>query len=210
MLNGQVEGGRAFILHTHTDGDEVRASVLEPGRFGLLFDRHFPAIHRYLHRRVGPELALDLASETFTVAFARRETFNPAQGDVRQWLFGIAANLLRNHRRAERRQLLAYARSGIDPIMEHAFDEAEERIDAQAVGPAIARALWALTEGERDALLLHAWAGLAYEEIARALDVPLGTVRSRLSRGRRKIRELLGADEQVQDVIVKPGGETDG
>jgi len=162
----------------------------------LIFDRHFVAIHRYLHRRVGRELAEDLAAETFAVALRRRAGHDPHRADARPWLFGIAANLLRHHRRTERRQLVAYARSGVDPVSEGGFEAADDRVDARAAGPALAWALAALKPWDREVLLLHAWADLTYQEIADALSIPVGTVRSRLARARGRVRELLSANGQ--------------
>ena len=97
----------------------------------------------------------------------------------RRWLYGIAANLLRDHHRAERRRLLAYAKTGVDPILDGGFDAVGARLDAGAEGPAVARALARLTPGDRETLLLYAWADLTYREIAEALTIPIGTVRSR-------------------------------
>jgi RNA polymerase sigma-70 factor (ECF subfamily) len=65
-----------------------------------------------------------------------------------------------------------------------------------AAGPALAHALASLRADERDVLFLYAWAELSYAEIAEALDLPLGTVRSRLSRARARVRELMAADGQ--------------
>src|ERR1035441_10380260 len=84
-----------------SDRDVLRASLEEPARFVLVFDRHFRSVYRFLERQVGATAAEDLAAETFTVAFAQRRTFDARRRDVRPWLFGIAINLLRNHRRAE-------------------------------------------------------------------------------------------------------------
>jgi len=85
--------------------------------FEELFELHFDAIYGYLARRVGPDLARDLASETFTRAFAGRGRYDPRQGEVRPWLFGIASNLLRRHYRDEERRLRAFARLvGVYPV----------------------------------------------------------------------------------------------
>ena len=75
-----------------------------------------------------------------------------------------------------------------------AFDGVEARVDAATAGAALASALSTLGPGERDALLLHAWTDLTYEQIAEALAVPVGTVRSRINRARRVVRERLAAD----------------
>jgi RNA polymerase sigma factor (sigma-70 family) len=188
---GTVEEGDA--LQTLTDAQIISSSEADPSRFGEIFDRHFPAIHRYIHRHVGRELADDLASETFSVAFRRRERFDPTREDAGPWLYGIAANLLRDHHRGERRRLLAYARSGVDPVQDGGFEAADERLDASSAGPAVARALARLKPGDRETLLLYAWADLSYQEIGDALAIPIGTVRSRIHRARRQVHEILAA-----------------
>jgi DNA-directed RNA polymerase specialized sigma24 family protein len=91
----------------------VARSLEEPPAFADIFDRHFGAVHRYLHRRAGRDFADDLAAETFALAFERRETCR-STGSVLPWLYGIATNLLRHRRRAESRQLRAYGRTGLD------------------------------------------------------------------------------------------------
>jgi RNA polymerase sigma factor (sigma-70 family) len=188
---GLVKEGAA--LQTLTDAQIISMSNVDPDRFGEIFDRHFPAIHRYVHRRVGRALADDLASETFSVAFRSRSRFDPERDDAAPWLYGIAANLLRDHHRSERRRLLAYAKTGVDPILDGGFDAVDARLDAGAEGPAVARALARLTPGDRETLLLYAWADLTYREIAEALTIPIGTVRSRLSRARSQVHEILAA-----------------
>jgi RNA polymerase sigma-70 factor (ECF subfamily) len=85
--------------------------------FGAIFERHFVPIHRYLNRRVGLDLAEDLASETFVVAFHRRAGYDWGREGARPWLFGIATNLMRRYRRTERRRLAAYTRIGVDSLV---------------------------------------------------------------------------------------------
>jgi len=92
----------------NTDARAIARSLNEPERFEVVFDRHFAAVHRYLKRRVGTELAQELAAETFLQAFKGRRRF--AGEDALPWLYGIAANLLRMNRRAEERRLRAYSR----------------------------------------------------------------------------------------------------
>ncbi|MET0601603.1 MAG: sigma factor, partial [Baekduia sp.] len=88
-----------------SDAAIIAASIGDPQAFTLLFERHFAAIDRWLHRRVGAPLAEDLAAETFTRAFDHRERFDRSYADARPWLFGIAANLVHDHQRAELRRL---------------------------------------------------------------------------------------------------------
>ena len=177
-----------------TDAELVAASRTDPRAFVTVFERHFDAIFHYLRRRVGRSRAEELAAETFAQAFAARHRFDARYRDARPCLYGIAVNLLRHHFRAEERELRAYARSGVDPLLGE--DASLERLDASMLAPRIAGALAELAPIERDVLLLHAWAGLGYAEIAAALSIPVGTVRSRLNRARARLRELLATSGQ--------------
>jgi RNA polymerase sigma factor (sigma-70 family) len=163
----------------------------EPRAFEPIFDRHFSAVHTYLHRRAGRDLADELAAETFALAFERRASCR-GTGSALPWLYGIATNLLRRRWRTERRQLRAYGRSGVDPWVAYE-DEPAARVDASSVGARLAHALAAMRPRERDALLLYALADLSYEEIAFALEVPVGTVRTWLHRAREVGRRELAA-----------------
>jgi RNA polymerase sigma-70 factor, ECF subfamily len=161
-----------------TDAQAIEASFLEPEVFAVLFDRHFDAVHGYAQRRVGPDLADEIAAEAFTRAFDQRQRYDTSREDARPWLLGISANLLRRHWRSERRRLDAYGRSS------GAANGAELHPPLAAE---LAAALKALPRREREPLLMLAWADLSYEEIAVALAVPVGTVRSRISRARARL-----------------------
>jgi RNA polymerase sigma factor (sigma-70 family) len=175
------------------DSAAIAASIANPASFAVIFDRHFNAIHGYLQRRIGRDLADELSAQAFLIAFAQRARYDTARLDARPWLFGIATNLLRRHRRQELRQLRAYARTGVDPLLDP-FDGIEARLDASGKRPGLAGALGRMPADELNVLLLYAWADLSYAEIAQTLDIPAGTVRSRLSRARGRIRELLEPD----------------
>jgi RNA polymerase sigma-70 factor (ECF subfamily) len=172
-----------------TDGEAIVASVADPPRFGKVFDRHVDAIYGYLCRRVGRMSAEELTSETFARAFDGRERFSGE--DALPWLYGIASNLIRHHVRAERRQLAAYARAASQGERDHVDDDLEGRMDAVAMVPALAEALGRLRPEERDVLLMAAWQGLSYRDIADALGIAIGTVGSRLTRARATVREVL-------------------
>lgn len=165
--------------------------------FHRAFETEFPALYRYLHRRVGAAAADDLAAETFATAFRRWEQFEQSR-PLRPWLYGIAANLLRHHWRDERRKLRAYARTGIDPVLVNE-ESAIERVDAHALERTLAAELAALRPQDREILLLHAWAELSDQEIAEALSLPLGTVKSRLHRTRAHLRNRIGEDGQSKE-----------
>ncbi len=164
-----------------------------PAEFAAIFDRHFDAVHAYLQRRIGRDLADELSAEAFLIAFDGRARYDLSRPDARPWLFGIATNLLHRHRRHELRELRAYARSAADPILD-AFDGVDARIDASGTRRKLVDALAGVPADELDALLLLAWADFSYTEIAEALEVPVGTVRSRLSRARARIRAALEAE----------------
>lgn len=186
-----------MIAHQHLsdvrdDAELIRRSCREPEIFAGLFDRHAPAIHRYVARRLGDSLADDVVAETFLAAFRRRGRYDDGRVDARPWLFGIAANVIGRHRRAEIRLYRALARTGVDRVAESHTERVDARVAAASLNKEIAVALAALSAGDRDVLLLIAWADLSYEEVAEALGIPIGTVRSRLHRARRKVREALG------------------
>ncbi|GAA2093781.1 RNA polymerase sigma factor [Actinomadura alba] len=175
-----------------TDADIIRLSEREPERFAAIFDRHYAEIHGYVARRLGPSLADDVAAETFLVAFDRRGGYDAARSSARPWLYGIASNLVARYRRAEGRQYKALARVGLDDTVDGHADRVVVRLDAEATRGRLAAALAAIAPGDRDVLLLIAWAGLSGDEAAEALAIPAGTARSRLHRARRKLRAALG------------------
>jgi RNA polymerase sigma-70 factor (ECF subfamily) len=171
------------------DGLAFERSVAEPEVFTVIFDRHYRSVYRYLSRRVGNTVADDLAAETFILAFERRAAYRPSSKRALPWLLGIAINLLAHHRRSEARHLRALAASnsgGSTPPSE----ETAPRDDAE-MSQRLVAGLEQLDDYDREVLLLYAWAELKYEEIADVLDIPIGTVRSRLNRARRKVRRAL-------------------
>lgn len=164
--------------------------------FDEVFAAEFEALHGYVARRLGRSAADDLTAETFAIACRRWDDLDPTR-PARPWLYGIAANLMRHHRRKERRMLLAYARTGDDPVLAEE-DVDLRRVAARALQPRLAAALADLRREEREVLLLHAWAELSDTEIAESLSLPVGTVKSRLSRAREHLRNRLGPVGQVE------------
>ncbi len=130
-------------------------------------------------------------AETFLVAFERRERFDSGYDDALPWLLGIATVLVRKHRRVEARAWQAIAASG-QP--EAVVEDRDDRLDASLTVRALAAAIRRMPARDRDALLLYAWGDLDYEGVARALDVPVGTIRSRLNRARRVLRQAAGPE----------------
>jgi RNA polymerase sigma-70 factor (ECF subfamily) len=173
-----------------SDTAAIARSVDEPAAFAELFERHFSAVHRFLSLRTGEQAAGDLASETFVIAFRRRAEYDLTRPDARPWLFGIAANLAREQHRSERRRRETWLRLVRErpPGSENDVLAPE---DAQVNNEILQAALAELSPEERDLLLLFGCVGLSYDEIAEALSLPLGTVRSRIHRLRQKLSERL-------------------
>lgn len=185
------------VAHGHdarpspTDAEVIADAQRTPEHFAAVFDRHYTRIYAYAARRLGRDLAEDVASETFLVAFSRIAGYDPGRPDAAPWLYGIASNLIARHGRAESRRWKALARLAPDEEV-GAHDEAVAgRLDAAGARGVLAAALDRLPTADRDVLLLVAWAGLSQPEVAVALDVPAGTVRSRLHRARQEMRAAL-------------------
>ena len=173
-------------LDMGSDAHAVRRSLTDPRAFGVVFERHFDAVYGYARRRVGADVAEEIATEVFTRAFDRRKSFDLDREDARPWLLGIAANVLRRHWRTERRRLNAYARAAAVGTVDGAREPVE-----------VVSALDSLSRDDRETLFLFAVADLSYEEIAEALGIPVGTVRSRLARARARMRSRLDGREAV-------------
>jgi RNA polymerase sigma factor (sigma-70 family) len=163
-----------------------------PQDFADLYDAYFPDIYRYVAGRLGRDLADDIAADTFLIALRKWDSFDFARGAVRPWLYGIATHLLAQHRRKETRRYRALARMDTGGVVDSHEARVVSWVAAEGLQPQLARALAALSTGERDVLLLVALCDLSHDEVAQALEIPYGTVGSRLSRARKKVRTALG------------------
>lgn len=173
------------------DAAVIEASLVEPAAFATLFDRHATTLFRFLVRRVDPSDADALLGDVFRIAFERRATFDLGRPSARPWLYGIATNVVARHRRGEARRWRAtQAYAGRGRLTADPADDAVTAVDAHREWTLVAGALEQVPDGEREALLLFAWEELGYDEIAVVLDIPIGTVRSRLNRARRRLRSL--------------------
>jgi len=194
-----------------SDGVVIAESLEAPGVFGAIFDRHGSTLLRFLARRVHPAEAEDLLLEVFRIAFERRSAFERDRDSARPWLYGIAANVVAKHHRSEGRRLRAIARLSADRgLADDPAERAVAAVDAGARWTRVAHALGTLPAAERQVLLMFAWEDLSYDEIALALGIPVGTVRSRLSRGRARLAALTEECDPVTHVPLTPcdpGGE---
>ena len=177
------------ILNVSADSDIIRRSIEIPSAFAELFERHAKVIGAFAARRIGADAAQDIVSETFLVAFRRRRDFDASSESARPWLLGIASRLIGKHRGKEAAQWRAFEASagGAVTTSDGAIDEVATRTDAAAALHRLAPRIAALAARDRDTLLLYAWGDLTYEQVAAAQGIPVGTVRSRLNRVRRKL-----------------------
>ncbi|MFD0692046.1 RNA polymerase sigma factor [Actinomadura fibrosa] len=181
------------------DADLIERSLVDPEAFAVLFDRYAAMLYRYVSRRLGPEGAEDIVGETFLAAFSGRERYDLARRDARPWLFGIVTKLVARHHRSEAARYRALRRSPVDGPEEGPADRVAAGVTVTAARPLLAEALAGLPRRDRDVLLLVAWGDLRYEEVATALGIPVGTVRSRLNRARRKVRAVLGDTDPMRE-----------
>jgi RNA polymerase sigma factor (sigma-70 family) len=179
------------------DAELIRRSCEDPEWFALLFERHgrqipslcrLPARHPCGRRRRGRHVPDRLPAP---------EVYDQRYRLALPWLYGIATTLIARHRRGEQRFLRAIERTGIEPPAESLTEQVVAGVAAQGQERHLAAALAALSRKDRDVLLLVALGDLTYEEVAQTLAIPIGTVRSRLHRVRRKVREALGGKDPI-------------
>ncbi|WEV26703.1 RNA polymerase sigma factor [Streptomyces sp. 71268] len=180
----------------------------EPDAFRRLFDDHATAVHRHALRVTGNwATAEDVVSLTFLEAWRLRERVLPDGDDhLHPWLLGIATNVLRNTARAARRHRAALARLPVgDAVPDFADEVAQRMVDSEELAAA-RRALAGLRRLEREVVTLCVWEGLDSTTVADALGVPVGTVRSRLSRARKRLRGLTEAElrRRPPRAVVRP------
>ena len=167
-------------VETHaSDAELIAHSVREPEMFSVVFDRHFTELLRYVHARLGPDLAQDVTAETFLAAFRYRSRYDQAWPDARPWLYGIASRQIGKHRRAEGRQVRLLLAAPADRAVADFGERSAERVAAEGLRPALVAVLRSMKRADRELLLLIAWAGLSYEEAATALGLTVSAVKAR-------------------------------
>lgn len=177
-------------MNAITDAELIERSLSHGADFALIFDRHASQVHGYMARRAGHQVADELLGEVFRAAFEQRHRYDMNRAEALPWLYGISKNMLRRSSREGWRRTRALNRLGSRSVV-GASDDPAELSNSIGRQPRIAAALGRLSSGERDVVLLHTWEELGYEEIALALQIPVGTVRSRLHRARKRLRSDL-------------------
>ncbi len=173
-----------------SDAEIIGASIEDPTEFGQVFARYHTAIYRFVARRVGLGDAADVAADVFVRAFSIRHRYDTDRPDCLPWLYGIAANIIGDRlRRTKRRQRAHSGGAQVGGASETL--DVDDRLVAESVAGLLEAALDALPWRDRETLMLFALEELTYSEIARVLDIPIGTVGSRISRARRRILEQI-------------------
>ncbi|MET0424094.1 MAG: sigma-70 family RNA polymerase sigma factor [Actinoplanes sp.] len=182
---------------------DLRARVRAGDRdaFAELFDLYARAVYNHGFRLTADwALADDVVSDTFLQAWRLRGRVDPDGGSLRPWLLGIATNITRNLRRGDRRyRAAALACTRLDQVTADHADATDGRVDDARRLAAAMTALAALPRADREVFALCVWEELDYASVAEALGIPIGTVRSRLSRAREKVRRELGATTRQVD-----------
>jgi RNA polymerase sigma factor (sigma-70 family) len=180
------------------DGELWRAADTDPEAFGELFERHARAVFAFCARRTGDlALAEDLTSVVFLEAWRRRSSVQLRGTSALPWLLGTANNVVRNQRRSLRRHRAALARMSASVVSASGEEEAIARVDAQRALSVALREIERLPREQREAVTLVLWSGLSYEEAARALAIPVGTVRSRIARARTALEGSLASEPTI-------------
>jgi RNA polymerase sigma factor (sigma-70 family) len=172
-----------------TDAEIFQRSILDPDAFREIFERHASTVHAYARKRIGMTAGEEILAQTFLTAFEKRARFDLSYESARPWLLGIATNIIRHHLREEREHLTALGKMFREQPEDPVDDVA--RLDAQRMNPRLIAALLALSDDDRETFLLLALGQLTYEEVASALRIPIGTVRSRIHRARMHLRERV-------------------
>ncbi|MFI8075663.1 RNA polymerase sigma factor [Streptomyces sp. NPDC086033] len=203
----------------------TRIRAGDPDAFAELYDQCARSVYNHAFRLTADwSVAEDVMAATFMEAWRRRASIEAEGGSLRPWLLGIATNVARSHYRSNRRYRAAAgaaAAAGADEVADHA-EETAGRVDDRRRIAATLTALGSLKRPEREVLVLCLWEGLEYADAARALGIPVGTVRSRLSRARgrlrklaevelaRKRRELIPSNRQItgdRDYVIRSAQE---
>ncbi|WP_307167596.1 RNA polymerase sigma factor [Streptomyces rishiriensis] len=177
----------------------------ERAAFGELYELYAAAVYNHALRLTGDwSVAEEVMSETFLAAWRGRADVHAEGGSLRPWLFGIATNKARNADRSLRRRLAFLARraeagagpgggagAGTEEVVGDFAEEVAGRVDDARRLAEVRRVLGRLRRHEREVIALCVWGGLDYAQAAEALGVPVGTVRSRLSRARGRLREIV-------------------
>ncbi len=197
--------------HAQAEPDPVLVEQLNSGSgaaLTALFDRHGDAIYNFCFRRTASwHLAEDATATVFLEAWRGRGRVSAYDESALPWLYGIANNVCRNQARTSRRHLHAVGRMPSEGAAPDHADRVADQIDSERRMAAVLAAIRRLPQREQDVLALVTWTGLSYDQTAAALDVPVGTVRSRLSRARQRLASSLASPDSPTSAHPRSGDD---
>lgn len=174
-----------------TEGLRERIRAGDREAFAELYAEHARSVYNHAFRLTGDwSVAEEVMGDTFLDAWRGREQLEPGDGTLKPWLLGVATNKARNANRGIGRRLAFLARRPAPAPVADFADEAAGRIDDTRQLAAVREVYGRLRRGEQEVLALCVWSGLDYAQAAEAMGIPVGTVRSRLSRARARLRKL--------------------
>jgi RNA polymerase sigma-70 factor (ECF subfamily) len=184
---------------------EVRRIGSDPAALEAFYRRHIEAVRGFVARRVDdPHLAADLIAEVFLAALDSADAFRASVGNERQWLFGVARNVVATERRRIARELRAARRiSGRALVDAEDVTDLLERIDAEGRARRLYAAMDRLSEDDRALLELVALDGVQVIDAARLLGMSQGAARVRLHRARRMLRDQLERSSVPRATLMK-------
>lgn len=192
MTDSSPPPGGATALESATDADLWNKALTEDHEaFGVIFDRHLHAVQRFCARRCGSsDVADDLVSIVFLEAWRSRHRVVLEHESALPWLYAVARHTMANRTRTQFRHRKALARIPLADVPDPA-EQVAGRVDAQRLLSDVEKAFQHLKADDQDVIALCVWQGLEYAEAAIALEIPIGTVRSRLSRARSRLAALV-------------------
>ncbi|MEU0845313.1 RNA polymerase sigma factor [Streptomyces sp. NPDC005962] len=186
-----------------TEGLRERIRAGDREAFAELYAEHARSVYNHAFRLTGDwSVAEEVMGDTFLDAWRGRGQLEPGDGSLKPWLLGVATNKARNAKRGIGRRLAFLARRPApDPVADFA-EEAAGRIDDARQLAAVREVYGRLRRAEQEVLALCVWSGLDYAQAAEAMGIPVGTVRSRLSRARTRLRKL--AEQRLAEDKKEP------
>lgn len=186
--------GHEVVVSSFDDSSDSdlwqQATERDGAAFGLLFRRHGRTVYNHCFRRTASWAeAEDLTSTVFLEAWRRRRDVRFYSESVLPWLLAVANNMMRNAGRAKRRHQRFLTKLPEPPEVTDFVDDLAHRVDDERAMAGILAAISHLRIEEQEAIALCDWAGLSYDAAANALGVPVGTIRSRLSRAHHRLRD---------------------
>lgn len=173
--------------------------------FGELFERHADRVYNYCFRRIGSwDAATDSTSMVFLEAWRRRRDVQVSTSSILPWLLVVANNVVRHQRRAQRRHRQALDRLPAAGARTDHADDVAAQVDAERTMRDVRKALAGMPAAEQDVLTLCVWSQVSYKDAAVVLGVPVGTVKSRLSRAKNRLR-ARSTEISAASTAVKAG-----